>query len=230
MADDDIKNLPPEERLAKLKELEEKRKKELAETESLIKQSIEELTAKEERKMHVPIEQVAALNVESLQTDEEKEVFRAKRFVDSKRKDIVAEDQSSKPKQQTNIPWPKSPEEISLEQTLENENISKEAENAAKSNPQYNVPGREQQPQNLYRMINEASNEQSLEKIKELEGRPYREWNNDEREFARRMNYIADTNKESIREQYHGNISEEMLHKVDAVKEEMERLRGDYVR
>lgn len=229
MADDDIKNLPPEERLAKLKELEEKRKKELEETEKLIKQSMDELSAKEETKKQIPIEQVTALDIESLQTDEEKEMFKAKRFVEGKKKTAnLGIEETPKPTK-TRIPWPKSPEEISLEETLEKENIPKQAEQAARSQTQYNVPGREQ-PQNLYRIINEASENDALERIKELEGRPYREWNTDEREFAKRMNYIADVNKERVREQYQGRLSEEMLQKVDAVREEMERLRGDYIR
>lgn len=43
-----IKKLPPEERIKKLKEIEEKRKKEIEQAKELVKASIEEITKKEE--------------------------------------------------------------------------------------------------------------------------------------------------------------------------------------
>ncbi len=53
MAEDELENikkLPPEERIAKLKELEEKRKKEIEKAKELVKASIEEITKEEENK------------------------------------------------------------------------------------------------------------------------------------------------------------------------------------
>ena len=45
---EEIKKLPPEERIAKLRELEEKRKQEIEKAKALVKESIEEITRKEE--------------------------------------------------------------------------------------------------------------------------------------------------------------------------------------
>lgn len=52
MADEleEIKKLPPQERITKLKELEEKRKKEIEKAKELVKESIEEITREEEEK------------------------------------------------------------------------------------------------------------------------------------------------------------------------------------
>ena len=56
--DDKLKNLPPEERIKKLKELEEKKKKEIAEAEKLIKESEKEMTGRDEWLRKVPIPEV----------------------------------------------------------------------------------------------------------------------------------------------------------------------------
>ncbi|MBN2367737.1 hypothetical protein JXC34_01865 [Candidatus Woesearchaeota archaeon] len=47
---EDIKRLPPEERIAKLKELEEKRKKEIEKAQELVRKSVEEITKEEANK------------------------------------------------------------------------------------------------------------------------------------------------------------------------------------
>src|SRR3990167_5553452 len=52
---DELKNLPPEERIKKLKELEKQRKKEIEEAQKVIKDSEEELTARRKWTDRVPI-------------------------------------------------------------------------------------------------------------------------------------------------------------------------------
>ncbi|MFC1728037.1 hypothetical protein ACFLZ7_01065 [Nanoarchaeota archaeon] len=47
---EDIKKLPPEERISKLKELEEKRRQEIEEAKELVKQSVDEITKEEEER------------------------------------------------------------------------------------------------------------------------------------------------------------------------------------
>lgn len=77
---DDLKNLSPEERIRKLKELEEERKREIEEAETLIGESERELGEIEEKK-NLPIDQLKATNIEQLFTREEKRMFATKRFV-----------------------------------------------------------------------------------------------------------------------------------------------------
>lgn len=77
----EIKKLSPEERIKKLRDVEEKNKKEIEEAEKLIKDSIREINVKEEIK-DLPIPQIKAVDIESLFAPEEKEVFAAKRYKD----------------------------------------------------------------------------------------------------------------------------------------------------
>ena len=74
-----IKKLSPEERIKKLRDVEEKNKKEINEAEKLIKDSIKEIDIKEEIR-DLPIPQIKAVDIESLFAPEEKEVFAAKRY------------------------------------------------------------------------------------------------------------------------------------------------------
>ncbi|MDD5086516.1 MAG: hypothetical protein PHV16_02060 [Candidatus Nanoarchaeia archaeon] len=62
---DKTKNLSPEERIKKLKEIQEKSKKELNETENLINQSIEEIQISQETK-NIPIPENREVNIEKL--------------------------------------------------------------------------------------------------------------------------------------------------------------------
>ncbi len=56
--EDALKDLPPEERIKKLKELEEKKKKEIAEAEKLIKESEKEMTGRDDWLRKVPIPEI----------------------------------------------------------------------------------------------------------------------------------------------------------------------------
>lgn len=79
---EDAKKLEPEERLRRLKELEEERKREIEEAEALIRDSFREISEAEERK-HAPIKQVTADDISQLLTVEEKRMFKTARFADS---------------------------------------------------------------------------------------------------------------------------------------------------
>jgi len=76
---EEIKKLDPEERIKRLKEIEEGRKKEIAEAETLIRDSMREIGDISEKK-HAPIKQVTAHDVSQLVTAEEKRMFRTARF------------------------------------------------------------------------------------------------------------------------------------------------------
>jgi hypothetical protein len=72
MAKDDFKNLLPEERIKRLKELEKQKKKEIKEAETEIKKSQEELTQRQKWIEKVPIPQMAKSDFENLSLDEQK--------------------------------------------------------------------------------------------------------------------------------------------------------------
>ena len=99
MAEKDIKELKklsPEERIKKLKELQEKDKKEIAEAQRMISQSEEQLAREDELK-DVPIPQLKAVSIDELFSPEEKELFKAKRFVSEIPSEEEAKAQQQKP-------------------------------------------------------------------------------------------------------------------------------------
>lgn len=87
MADSDVlevlKGLSPRERIKKLKELQEKDKKEIEEAQKLLKESEEEARLEDEVR-EIPIPQVKAVDIDSLFSSEEKELFKVKRGEPSK--------------------------------------------------------------------------------------------------------------------------------------------------
>ena len=100
----DIKKLSPEERIKKLKELEEKSKKEIAEAQKLIKQSEGEIEQENKFKDKVPIPQLIAEEERTLESQEAKEMFESQREisksgagkVETKKKEVSLEEQLRK--------------------------------------------------------------------------------------------------------------------------------------
>lgn len=88
---EELKKLSPERRLKVLKELEEKSRQEIEEARKLMAESEREIEIKEEIERDMPVPQLAAVDVESLFTPEEKELFRTKRFIGQKKEDEQAE-------------------------------------------------------------------------------------------------------------------------------------------
>jgi hypothetical protein len=93
---EELKKLSPEERIKKLKEIEENRKKEIEEAETLISESMRELDDEQEKK-EIPIPQLKADDISSLLTVEEKRMFATKRFVN------VGNETASAPGAQRNL-------------------------------------------------------------------------------------------------------------------------------
>ncbi|MAG15838.1 hypothetical protein CMO88_02150 [Candidatus Woesearchaeota archaeon] len=87
---EEIKKLDPEERIKRLKEIEEGRKREIEEAESLIRDSMREIGDAEEKK-HAPIEQVKARDISQLATAEEKSIFKTARFEGDKKIEELGE-------------------------------------------------------------------------------------------------------------------------------------------
>src|SRR3989339_1420759 len=76
----ELKNLPPEERVKKLKEIEERNKKEIEKAHKLIQESMEEIEGEKQQKEQIPIPQVTSIDSGMLFGEEEKALFNVKRF------------------------------------------------------------------------------------------------------------------------------------------------------
>lgn len=92
MAEEDIgelKKLSVEERIRKLKEIEDKKKEEIKKAQDLLKNSEEELEEEGRKKRQIPIPQLKAVDVGSLFSGEEKEIFKTKRFETVKKEEAL---------------------------------------------------------------------------------------------------------------------------------------------
>jgi hypothetical protein len=98
---DDIKKLSPEERIKRLKKLEEEKRKEIEEAEKLMKQTAGELDEAESIRQKVPVPQMQAVDIDQLFTKEEKQVFATKRYQESKLNEEEPEEKPQKPDEKT---------------------------------------------------------------------------------------------------------------------------------
>lgn len=111
MAEENLRGLPPEERIKRLKELERKKKQEIEEAARLIQESEVEITETRKLKEKVPIPEVAKEDTEGL-SKEGKDVLKAVKTLPAKKKDLaetVVETADTQPAAE------------SLEETLERE-------------------------------------------------------------------------------------------------------------
>ena len=76
---EEIKHLSPRERIERLKKLEEERKKEIEEAETLMSESVRELGEQQEKK-NLPIEQMRATDFGAIPMREEREMMATKQF------------------------------------------------------------------------------------------------------------------------------------------------------
>lgn len=81
---DELKSLSPQERIRKLKEMEEERKNEIEQAEKLIKESNVEIEEERKELERIPIPQLKTVDIQGLFTAEEREIFKVKRFVEEK--------------------------------------------------------------------------------------------------------------------------------------------------
>ena len=86
MSEESLKNLPAKERLKKLKELEEKKKKEIEQARKLIKESEEELSERQKWKEKVPIPEFAKEDLKDV-SDEAKEILKSRGVKEKKEDD-----------------------------------------------------------------------------------------------------------------------------------------------
>jgi len=83
---EELKKLPPEERIRRLKEIEERDRKEIEEASKLIKDSEGQMEEERKLKEQIPIPQLKAVDISSLFTEDEKQMYAVKRFVDTRGK------------------------------------------------------------------------------------------------------------------------------------------------
>ena len=76
---DNLKDLPPEERIERLKKIADEDKKEIEEAQRLLADSEQEVEEEERQRINIPIPQMRAIDVGSLFSEAEKEMFREKR-------------------------------------------------------------------------------------------------------------------------------------------------------
>jgi len=180
----EIKKLSPEERIKKLRSIEEKNKKEIDEAEKIINESIREINIKEELR-GLPIPQIKAVDIESLFAPEEKEVFAAKRYKDLRARHIEEE-----------------AAEIPLEGTVEQEK-PKVTEEELEAHRQYQLLANELRREPTENVVQELENiYQQVRETSRVTGEQMR------------MAYVADSvareRQEEIRRGTYGRMDEEI--------------------
>lgn len=98
---DEIRKLSPEERIKRLRKLEEEKRKELEEAKKLIDESAVELEREEKIKKETPVPQMKAVDMGQLFTQEEKQVFATKRYKEKELKEPEDEKPPAKPEEKT---------------------------------------------------------------------------------------------------------------------------------
>lgn len=107
MAEEDLKGLSPAERIKRLRELEKKKKQEIAEAQKMLKESEKELTDREEWERKVPIPQVAAEQAEGL-SEAEKEILKTHKGL----REVTAEPEEEEPAEEKELVGERPPESL----------------------------------------------------------------------------------------------------------------------
>ncbi len=124
MTKDELKGLPPEERIRQLKELEKKKKQEIEEAQKLIRESEQELDERQKWKEKVPIPEVAKEELEGL-SEEGKVLLKVHKGLKDKK---TAE--SEEKEETAEVPVSRRGRRESLEETVAQEQlIAQQAQN-----------------------------------------------------------------------------------------------------
>lgn len=226
MAEEELKNLPPEERIKRLKELEEKKKKEIEEAQKLIRDSEVEITEKRKFKDKVPLPQVASLDLHNLTREEKDVVLRAqgKRYIKKSEEEGTTKSEEKRKKNNRSV------EEVleaaekkdkSLEETLGGAGVggksyTEEAE-FQRANADY-VARMAQKP--MASLYQEAANIN-----REVEEKGYIN-----REEEQRIAYLSSAVERKLEDVESGRytLSEQAALAVNATKQLSEKLRAMY--
>jgi len=127
MAEEDLKKLPPEERIKRLKEMEKKKKQEIEEGQKVIKDSEEEITGRRKWLDKVPVPEVAKEDLEGL-SDEGKVLVQLHKSLKKSEEKVEAERKELSPHKAVS----------ELEETVGREAIS----TSRGGNVNYDLPGR----------------------------------------------------------------------------------------
>ncbi len=220
MPNDDLKNLPPEERLKKLKELEKQKKKEIEDAQKLIKDSEVEITERHKFKEKVPIGAVAADDLEIL-SDAEKEIVAAHRGIKKKAK---AEEDVSKKRILASV---EEEEEVAEKRSRKEAQQKEESLEAmargapelpeALRNSEYAAHLSQKPMQNLYQEITKIN--------REVEDKGYIN-----REEERRVQYLASAVERKLEDVQAGRYSftEDVGRAASLTQQIGDKLRGMY--
>jgi len=88
---DDLKKLSPKERIQKLKDLQDKNKQEIEQAQKMLSQAVDEAVVEDELR-DIPVPQLKVEDIDALFSPEERELFKAKRFISDKKKEDIEEE------------------------------------------------------------------------------------------------------------------------------------------
>ena len=198
----EIKKLSPEERIEKLKKIEEENKKEINEAEKIIKDSIREINVKEKIK-DLPIPQIKAVDIESLFSSEEKEVFAAKRYENIRQRNIEEETA-----------------EIPLEETVEKEKPGITKEELA-SHIQYQVLANDLRREPTENVVQELENiYQQAKEGARITG--------EQMTRAYAANVVARERQQEIESGTYGRIDEQVSNQLNIAKQIFKSIQDKY--
>jgi len=139
----DIKKLSPEERIERLREIAKKDKKEIEDAQELIKESEVEIEEDRKEKEQIPIPQLRAANISELTGQQEKQMFRAKRYE----------------REETERSGEREEEPTPLEETIEREEVTEEARKEAEKGQYFHNLSTEQLTQKAEDLYMQAKDE-----------------------------------------------------------------------
>ncbi len=198
----EIKKLSPEERIKRLKKIEEENKKEINEAEKIINDSMQEIDIKEKIK-DLPIPQIKAVDIESLFSPEEKEVFAVKRY-----KDLVirhAEEEKA---------------EIPLEETVKQEEPRATKEELA-AHIQYHVLADELRREPTENVVQELEN--IYHQVREGTG-----ITGEQMTRAYAANIVARERQENIERGTYGRLDEQVSNQLDIARQIFKSIQDKY--
>ncbi len=217
MAKDDLKDLPPEERIKILKKLEEEKKKEIVEAEKAIKESQDELTEQRKWVEKVPIPQMSKTDFKGMSPDEAKIQESHKGKKKNSNDDLLEDDKKDKNKDEISLKDVLTPrvsgESIGLED-LAREHVELPPE---VMNSQYAMQLSQQPMQNLYHEI--TGIKQAVEDKGYISA-----------EEERRVNYLASAVEKKVEAGEDGkySFSEDVAKAANLTRAISANLRGLY--
>ncbi len=211
---EDLKNLSPDEKIKRLKEIQERRKREIEEAQELMSLTEEELKQTEKEREQIPIPQLKSDTFENLLGETDREMFRMKRFTIEK--STISDDKKTSGTSTTD----QLLEEVPLEETLR------------RNAPQLSTDQRAAMERNQYvKELSMVPTPQLYNAIKSIQEN-YKTTGiltGAEREQLYSLNKAMDEKADAIRAGEY-NPSEYIMREVDAGSNIINKLMKDYER